>query len=104
MLVDNSVLFREGLAALLAPEVEVTGFAATADEAKTRITADRPAVVIMDIRMPPTFTDEGLKAAQELKVSDPGLGVLLLSGHVEVASAARLFDEQSSGLGYLTGN
>ena len=102
MLVDDSVLFREGLAALLAPAgVEVTGIAATRDEAMIRIAADEPTVVIMDIRMPPTFTDEGLQAARELKVRHPDLGVLLLSGHVEVASAARLFEEHSHGLGYL---
>lgn len=102
MLVDDSVLFREGLAALLVPAgIEVTGFAATADEALTRIAANTPTAVIMDIRMPPTFTDEGLNAARELKARYPDLGVLLLSGHVEVASAARLFDEESSGLGYL---
>ncbi len=102
MLVDDSVLFREGLAALLTQaEVEVTGFAATRDEAMIRIAADHPTVVIMDIRMPPTFTDEGLQAAIELKASRPDLGLLLLSGHVEVASAARLFEEHSHGLGYL---
>ncbi len=102
MLVDDSVLFREGLAALLIQaEVEVTGFAATRDEAMIRIAADHPTVVIMDIRMPPTFTDEGLQAAIELKASRPDLGILLLSGHVEVASAARLFEEHSHGLGYL---
>jgi DNA-binding NarL/FixJ family response regulator len=102
MLVDDAALFREGLAALLARAgVEVTGFAATGDEAMVRIAADNPAVVIMDIRMPPTFTDEGLQVARELKASRPGLGILLLSGHVEVASAARLFEEHSHGLGYL---
>ena len=102
MLVDDSVLFREGLAALLIPAgVAVTGFAATRDEAMIRIAANEPTVVIMDIRMPPTFTDEGLQAARELKASHPDLGVLLLSGHVEVASAARLFEEHSHGLGYL---
>jgi DNA-binding NarL/FixJ family response regulator len=102
MLVDDSALFREGLAALLAQAgVEVTGFAATGDEAMVRIAADNPTVVIMDIRMPPTFTDEGLKVARELKADRPGLGILLLSGHVEVTSAARLFEEHSHGLGYL---
>jgi DNA-binding NarL/FixJ family response regulator len=102
MLVDDSALFREGLAALLTQAgVEVTGFAASRDEAMIRIAADEPTIVIMDIHMPPTFTDEGLEAARELKASRPGLGILLLSGHVEAASAARLFDEHSRGLGYL---
>jgi len=102
MLVDDSALFREGLAALLTQAgVDVTGFAASRDEAMIRIAADAPTIVIMDIHMPPTFTDEGLEAARELKASRPGLGILLLSGHVEVASAARLFEEHSRGLGYL---
>src|SRR4029077_8670621 len=71
------------------------------EEAMIMIAADYPTIVIMDIHMPPTFTDEGLEAARELKASRPGLGILLLSGHVEVASAARLFEEHSRGLGYL---
>jgi DNA-binding NarL/FixJ family response regulator len=66
-----------------------------------RIAADRPDVVIMDIRMPPTYTDEGLQATAQLKKADPDLGVLLLSAHVEVASAARVFEEHDRGLGYL---
>ena len=102
ILVDDSSLFREGLAGLLAPAgIELIGFAGTRDEAMIRIAADRPDVVIMDIRMPPTMTDEGLRAARELKSSDPDLGVLLLSGHLEIGSAARLFEEHSRGLGYL---
>jgi DNA-binding NarL/FixJ family response regulator len=102
IVVDDSVLFREGLAALLAPAgVTIAGFAASPDEAKVRVAAERPTAVIMDIWMPPTFTDEGLRAAKELKAEMPDLGILLLSGHVEVASAARLLDEHSHGIGYL---
>jgi DNA-binding NarL/FixJ family response regulator len=102
MLVDDSVLFRNGLAALLAPAgVAVVGCAASAEEARVRMAAGRPAAVIMDIRMPPSFTDEGLRAAKQFKTDAPDLGILLLSGHVEVASAARLFDEHSHGIGYL---
>ncbi len=102
ILVDDSALFRDGLASLLTPAgVDVVGSAATRDEAMIRVAADRPDVVIMDIRMPPTLTDEGLQATRELKSGDPALGVLLLSGHLEVGSAARLFDEHSHGIGYL---
>ena len=102
ILVDDSALFRQGLAGLLGPtEVQVSAQAATADEAAVRIAADRPDVVIMDIRMPPTYTDEGLQATAQLKKADPDLGVLLLSAHVEVASAARVFEEHDRGLGYL---
>jgi DNA-binding NarL/FixJ family response regulator len=102
ILVDDSALFRQGLASLLAPTgVQVSQQASTAEEAAVRIAADRPDVVIMDIRMPPTYTDEGLQATAELKKADPDLGVLLLSAHVEVASAARLFEEHDRALGYL---
>ncbi len=102
ILVDDSALFRDGLAGLLAAiGIEVAGCAATCAEAMVRVAADRPDVVVMDIRMPPTCTDEGLQAARRLKEDDPALGVLLLSAHVEVASAARLFDQHSRGLGYL---
>jgi DNA-binding NarL/FixJ family response regulator len=102
ILVDDSALFRQGLAGLLAPTgVQVSQQAATAEEAAVRIAADRPDVVIMDIRMPPTYTDEGLQATAVLKKADPDLGVLLLSAHVEVASAARLFEEYDRALGYL---
>ncbi|MEP7025179.1 MAG: response regulator transcription factor [Actinomycetota bacterium] len=102
ILVDDSALFRDGLAGLLAPAgIEVIGHASTSDEAMLRIGTQRPDVVVMDIRMPPTRTDEGLQAARQLKKDDPDQGVLLLSAHVEVASAARLFDEFSCGLGYL---
>jgi DNA-binding NarL/FixJ family response regulator len=102
IVVDDSVLFREGLAALLAPTgVTVAGFAASPKEARVRIAAMRPTTVIMDIRMPPDFTDEGLRAAQEFKTEMPDLGILLLSGHVEVVTAARVFEEHSHGIGYL---
>jgi DNA-binding NarL/FixJ family response regulator len=68
ILVDDSALFRQGLAGLLAPAgVQVSAQAATADEALVRIAAHRPDVVIMDIRMPPTYTDEGLQATAQLK-------------------------------------
>ena len=61
ILVDDSALFREGLAGLLAQtEIKVIGHAATCDEAMVRVAATSPDVVVMDIRLPPTFTDEGL--------------------------------------------
>jgi DNA-binding NarL/FixJ family response regulator len=102
IVVDDSLLFRAGLAALLAPAgVTVASFAASPKEAMVRVAADQPDVVIMDIRMPPSFSDEGLRAAHELKTERPGLGILLLSGHVEVVTAARVFDEHSHGIGYL---
>ena len=102
VLVDDSALFREGLTSLLATTgIQVVGHAASGAEAAVRVRAENPDVVVLDIRMPPTFTDEGLQVASELKAESPALGVLLLSAHVEVASAARLFEEHNRGLGYL---
>lgn len=102
MLVDDSTLFREGLALLLAEAgVEVVDQARTADEALVRIERDQPDVVILDIRMPPTHTDEGLVAARALKQRWPGLGVLVLSAFIEPASAARLLHGSTGGVGYL---
>jgi DNA-binding NarL/FixJ family response regulator len=102
VLVDDIVLFRQGVEALLTRAgVDVVGVAGSADEAKIRVAAERPAVVIMDIRMPPDYTDEGLRAALELKAAFPGLGVVLLSAYVQIATAMRLVDEHSHGIGYL---
>lgn len=102
VLVDDLALFRKGLAALLeAIGVEVVGQAGTAEEGLTQVSLTTPDVVVMDIEMPPTFTDEGLVAARQLKELYPGLGVLVLSGHVRPAPAARLLDGQLNGVGYL---
>ena len=102
VLVDDLALFRKGLAALLeAIGVEVVGQAGTAEEGLTQVALTTPDVVVMDIEMPPTFTDEGLVAARRLKELYPGLGVLVLSGHVRPAPAARLLDGQLNGVGYL---
>ena len=102
VLVDDLALFRKGLAALLeAIGVEVVGQAGTAEEGLTQVALTTPDVVVMDIEMPPTFTDEGLVAARQLKERYPGIGVLVLSGHVRPAPAARLLDGQLNGVGYL---
>jgi DNA-binding NarL/FixJ family response regulator len=102
VLVDDLALFRKGLAALLeAIGVEVVGQAGTAEEGLTQVALTTPYVVVMDIEMPPTFTDEGLVAARQLKERYPGIGVLVLSGHVRPAPAARLLDGQLNGVGYL---
>src|SRR5439155_26534119 len=83
---DDSALFRQGLAGLLAPTgVQVSAQAATADEAAVRIAAGRPDVVIMDIRMPPTYTDEGLQATAQLKKDRKS--TRLNSSHVAISYA-----------------
>ncbi len=99
---EDSVLVREGLARLLAEAgFEVVGKAGTADELMLKVRSYEPDVAIVDIRMPPTQTDEGLRAAQAIREAHPGTGVLVLSQHLEPAYAMRLVSESAEGLGYL---
>jgi DNA-binding NarL/FixJ family response regulator len=101
-LADDSALFRRGLAKLLADvEVEVVAEASNGAELIERVSADPPDVVVLDIRMPPTFTDEGLVIAEQLRQQHPEVGVLLLSTYAETPYAARLLAEGSAGVGYL---
>jgi len=99
---DDSALFRKGLALLL-DRVGVTIVAQAADTSElTALLEKQPAdAVILDVRMPPTFTDEGLVAATELKKRFPALGVLVLSTYAEGALAARLLESSPRGVGYL---
>jgi DNA-binding NarL/FixJ family response regulator len=73
----------------------------TAEELLVRVAAGAPDVVIVDIRMPPTYTDEGMRAALTLRETRPGLGVLVLSQYVEVPLAMRLLEDSPDGVGYL---
>lgn len=99
---DDSALFRSGLAALLhASGIEVVIEAADGPGLLEQVTRELPDVAILDIRMPPTNTDEGLTTAQQLKESHPGVGVLLLSAYTETSLAARLVEIGSGGIGYL---
>ena len=102
MIADDSVLFRRGLCLLLEEAgFEIVGEADDAQELMTRVRSDVPDVAIVDIKMPPTFTDEGLRAAAELRRLYPDLGVLVLSQYLEVHYAMRLIENQVSGVGYL---
>jgi len=103
VLADDSVLFREGLARLLAEAgFEVVGQAANVDELRAVVRRHVPEVVVVDIRMPPTYTNEGLLAAAELRAMQPELGVLVLSHYVETHHAFQLLDDDAGGgLGYL---
>jgi DNA-binding NarL/FixJ family response regulator len=102
VIADDSVLLREGLVALLREAgLEVVGQASNADELMLKVRSYRPDVAIVDIRMPPTHTDEGLRAAAEIRSRYPEVGVLILSQHVEVGMAMRLLAENAQGLGYL---
>ena len=101
-LADDSVLFRRGLAKLLSDVgVEVTAEASDGEEFIKRVCADPPDVAVLDIRMPPTFTDEGLVIAEQLREQHPEVGVLLLSTYAETPYAARLLAGGSAGVGYL---
>jgi DNA-binding NarL/FixJ family response regulator len=102
VIADDETLLREGLARLLDEAgVEVVGKAANADELRRRVELTRPDVAIVDIRMPPTHSDEGLVAAQEIRASHPKVGVLVLSHYVESRYAMRLLEEHPERSGYL---
>jgi DNA-binding NarL/FixJ family response regulator len=99
---EDSTLFREGLVRILAEAgVEVVAEARNAHELRTFVERDRPDVAIVDVRMPPTQTDEGTRTAKELKAQQPNLGVLVLSQVVETKHALDLFSEWPEGFGYL---
>jgi len=101
-LAEDSVLLREGLARLLADEgFDVLARCRDADELRAAVRRELPDVVIVDIRLPPTHTDEGLRAAVELRATYPGLGVLVLSQYVEVGLAMTLLADSAEGVGYL---
>jgi DNA-binding NarL/FixJ family response regulator len=102
LIADDSMLIREGLARLLAEAgFDVVGQAADGEDLLRQVDEARPDVAIVDIRMPPTHTDEGLRAALELRARRPDLGVLLLSQHVRAAYAIELLADDARGVGYL---
>jgi DNA-binding NarL/FixJ family response regulator/class 3 adenylate cyclase len=102
VLADDSVLLREGVALLLSDaDFEVVGQSGTADDLLLKVRSYSPDVAVVDIRMPPTQTDEGLRAAQEIRAKHPDVGVLVLSQHVEPAYAMELLAESAEGVGYL---
>jgi DNA-binding NarL/FixJ family response regulator/class 3 adenylate cyclase len=99
---EDSVLLREGIARLLEDAgIEVVGQAGTADELMLKVRSYKPDVAIIDIRMPPTQTDEGLRAAKEIRDQHPGTAVLVLSQYLEPAYALELLSENAEGVGYL---
>ena len=102
VLADDTVLLREGVARILDEAgFEVVGQAGNADELMLKVRSYSPDVAIVDIRMPPTHTDEGLRAAQEIREKHPSVGVLVLSQYVEAAYAMELLAESAEGVGYL---
>lgn len=102
VLADDSLLFREGLARLLADHgFVVTAQAGDADELHVAVHREVPDVVVTDIRMPPTNTNEGLIAAQRVRAEHPRVGVLVLSHHVETRQAIKLLQDNTQRVGYL---
>jgi DNA-binding NarL/FixJ family response regulator len=99
---EDAVLFRAGLASLLTDAgITVTTSVGSAGELLAAIDRDPPDAAIIDIRMPPTHTTEGLQAATRIAATTPGVGVLILSQHVEAHYALRLINERPRGAGYL---
>ena len=102
VIADDEVLLREGLERLLLEAgFEVVGKVGTAEELLRKVELARPDVAIVDIRMPPTQTDEGILAAQDIRRAHPEIGVLVLSHHLESRYAMRLIEEHPGGAGYL---
>jgi DNA-binding NarL/FixJ family response regulator len=99
---DDTMLTREGIVRLLRDaDVDVVAQAENADELMRHVRLARPDAAIVDIRMPPTYTDEGLVAAQRIRSEHPDVGVLVLSQYVEPSYALRLLEEHPERIGYL---
>ncbi len=99
---DDSVLLREGIVRLLSEAgFEVVGQAGDAEDLVRKVSAHKPDVAVVDIRMPPTGTDDGLRAALEIRRALPGTGVLVLSQYVEEGYALELVGDKAEGTGYL---
>jgi DNA-binding NarL/FixJ family response regulator len=102
VIADDSILIRDGIASLLrSAGVDVLAQSADPHTLLRDVDAHAPDVAIVDIRMPPTHTDEGLRAAIEIRARHPETGILILSQHVETGIGARLLIENPAGIGYL---
>jgi DNA-binding NarL/FixJ family response regulator len=102
VLADDSLLLREGIAKLLEDSgFEIVGQSGTAEDLLLKVRSYSPDVAIVDIKMPPTHTDEGLQAAKEIRERHPQVGVLVLSQYVEAGYALDLLQGSAEGVGYL---
>jgi DNA-binding NarL/FixJ family response regulator len=102
VIADDSVLLREGLARVLTEGgFEIVAQAANADELRKAVRRFKPDIAIVDVRMPPTHTDEGARAAVEIRAEQPEVAILVLSQVIEAAHAMQLFSERPEGFGYL---
>ena len=99
---EDSAVLRDGLVQLLVDRgFTITGAVADPEALRRSVERDCPDVAVVDIRMPPTFTDEGLRAAIELRRQHQGLGILLFSQYIETRYAAELLADDAAGIGYL---
>ena len=99
---EDTVLLREGIARLLEEAgFEIVGQSSTADDLLLKVRSYHPDVAIIDIRMPPTHTDEGLRAAKTIRDQHPDVGVLVLSEYLEPAYAMEVISDNAEGVGYL---
>jgi DNA-binding NarL/FixJ family response regulator len=102
VIADDSRLVREGIASFVRSEgIDVVAEASDADELLAAVDIHQPDLAIVDIRMPPTQTDEGIQAAHDIRRRHPAMGVVLLSHHVEVGVATQVLAESPQRLGYL---
>jgi DNA-binding NarL/FixJ family response regulator len=102
VIAEDSVLLREGVARILGDAgIEVVGACETAEELMLKVRSYAPDVAIIDIRLPPTHSDEGLRAALDIRARDPSVGVLVLSQYVELGMAMKLLADSTDGAGYL---
>jgi DNA-binding NarL/FixJ family response regulator len=105
VIAEDGVLLREGLVQLLAARgFDVAGSCDTAERLLLLVRSYSPDVAIVDIRLPPTHSDEGLRAALEIRAQHPSVGVLVLSQYVEVGLAMKLLADSAEGVGYLLKN
>jgi DNA-binding NarL/FixJ family response regulator len=105
VIAEDGVLLREGLVQLLAARgFQVVGSCDTAERLLLLVRSYSPDVAIVDIRLPPTHSDEGLRAALEIRAHHPSVGVLVLSQYVEVGLAIKLLADSAEGVGYLLKN
>src|ERR1700689_3823086 len=102
VIAEDSAVLRDGLVQLLVDRgFVITGAVSDPESLRRSVERDRPDVAIVDIRMPPSFTDEGLRAAIDLRRQHEGLGILLFSQYIETRYAAELLADDAAGIGYL---
>jgi DNA-binding NarL/FixJ family response regulator len=102
VIADDTMLTRQGIATVLGSAgIEVVGAVGDPESLVREVAATRPDAAVVDIRMPPTHTDEGIRVIARLRAADPSLAVLLLSSYVEPDYAVRLLEDHPGGIGYL---